>query len=179
MLEADGLQLRSWRVADRDVVLAAYGDPDIQRWHTRSMSAAAEAEAWISEWAEAWKRETAAAWAITDGSQVLGRMGLRWMDLHEGVGEAGYWMLPEARGRRVASRALCVLTDWAFAAGFHRLELLHSVENPASCRVAGNAGYALEGVKRESALHVDGWHDMHLHARLAGDRRSAEDHAKL
>ncbi|HVB43153.1 MAG TPA: GNAT family protein [Streptosporangiaceae bacterium] len=50
---------------------------------------------------------------------------------------------------------------------------MHSTMNPASCRVAGNAGFAYEGTKRREALHRDGWHDMHLHARLADDARPA------
>jgi hypothetical protein len=28
---------------------------------------------------------------------------------------------------------------------------------------------ALEGTKRSAILHPDGWHDMHLHARVRGD----------
>jgi ribosomal-protein-alanine N-acetyltransferase len=43
--------------------------------------------------------------------------------------------------------------------------------NPVSCRVAENAGYRLEGTKRAEAMHADGWHDMHLHARLSDDPR--------
>lgn len=53
--------------------------------------------------------------------------------------------------------------------GLNRLELAHSVHNDASCRVAANASYALEGTKRAEGLHADGWHDMHLHARLRAD----------
>lgn len=89
------------------------------------------------------------------------------MNLHEGVAEVGYWVLPRSRGQRVASRALSALTDWAFNTGFHRLELLRSVQNPASCSVAKNVSYELEGTKRQDALHTDGWHDMHLHARVS------------
>ncbi len=169
LVDAYGLALRPWKPADRDAVLAAYRDPAIQRWHVRSMNTTVEADAWLASWAHGWQQETAAGWAVTDGSGVVGRVGLRWMDLHEGVGEVGYWVLPEARGQRVASRALSALTDWAFGIGFHRLELLHSIRNPASCRIADNASYALEGVKSQAALHADGWHDMHLHARLAGN----------
>lgn len=51
----------------------------------------------------------------------------------------------------------------------HRLELAHSVRNPASCRVADKAGYRLEGTKRQEGRHADGWHDMHPHARLRSD----------
>ena len=39
--------------------------------------------------------------------------------------------------------------------------------------LAGHAGFPLEGTKRGESRHRDGWHDMHLHARLAGDPRPA------
>jgi RimJ/RimL family protein N-acetyltransferase len=97
--------------------------------------------------------------------QLAGRMGLRLMDPHEGVAECVYWTVPGFRGRGVAVSALAALTSWAFSAGFHRLFLRHSVANPASCRVALKAGYAAEGTEVSSALHADGWHDMHVHAR--------------
>ncbi len=45
---------------------------------------------------------------------------------------------------------------------------MHSTRNEASCKVALAAGFAPEGTLRESGKHVDGWYDMHLHARLAG-----------
>jgi len=42
------------------------------------------------------------------------------------------------------------------------------VANPASCRVAVKSGFEAEGTERGAELHTDGWHDMHLHARIAG-----------
>ena len=33
-------------------------------------------------------------------------------------------------------------------------------------RVAEKTGFALEGTRRSSLLHDDGWHDMHLHGRV-------------
>jgi len=50
--------------------------------------------------------------------------------------------------------------------GLHRLELTHSVANAASCRVALRAGFVLEGTRRAEGLRTDGWHDMHLPARI-------------
>jgi RimJ/RimL family protein N-acetyltransferase len=38
--------------------------------------------------------------------------------------------------------------------------------NAESCQVALKAGFALEGTARSALLHTDGWHDMHVHARL-------------
>ena len=97
-------------------------------------------------------------------------MGLMRLTLADGLGEVGYWLLPEGRGRGVATRTLRAVCDWAFdSVGLHRLELVHSVDNPDSCGVAQRAGFALEGTARERMLHGDGWHDMHIHARLAGD----------
>ena len=83
-------------------------------------------------------------------------------------------MLPAARGAGVASRALTAVSLWALGeAGFHRLELDHSTRNQASCRVAARAGFPLEGTKRSAAVHSDGRHDMHLHARVRGDGQPA------
>jgi RimJ/RimL family protein N-acetyltransferase len=81
-----------------------------------------------------------------------------------------YWTLPQARGAGLAHRALEALAGWVFpAVGLYRLQLSHSTANPGSCRVAGKAGFAAEGTKRGEGWHADGWHDMHLHARLAID----------
>jgi RimJ/RimL family protein N-acetyltransferase len=151
-------------------VARAYADPEIQRWHVRALDER-EARGWPAMRAHQWHSRTAVDWAITDETDaVLGRLGIRRFELEKGLGEVAYWVLPEARGRRVTPRALAVLCAWAFERqSMHRLELAHSVHNEPSCRVAERAGFALEAVKRSEMHHADGWHDMHLHARLAGD----------
>jgi ribosomal-protein-alanine N-acetyltransferase len=167
LLAGVGFMLRPWQIADARVVAAAYADEGIQRWHARSMTAD-EALTWIRSWPDRWRQETGAGWAVAD-DRVLGQISLRTIDLAEGQAEISYWVLPEARGRRIAAGALEVLTGWAFSiVGLHRIEVRHSTANEASCRVAERAGYAYEGTLRSQALHPDGWHDMHLHARTAG-----------
>jgi [ribosomal protein S5]-alanine N-acetyltransferase len=53
------------------------------------------------------------------------------------VGELGYWVVPSAPGRSAAPRAVEAVSGWAFKVlGRHRLELLYSVHNLASRRVA-------------------------------------------
>jgi RimJ/RimL family protein N-acetyltransferase len=168
-IERDGLVLRSWQARDAGVLVRAYADPGIRRWHVRTMDKA-EARAWVRERREMWRAEVGGDWIVLDGQTPAGRVALRKLDLRDGCGEVGYWVLPEARGRNISSHALLALCDWLFGeAGLHRLELDHSTANPASCRVAVKAGFAAEGVKRGAVLHEDGWHDMHCHARLAGD----------
>ncbi len=174
ILETGELLLRHWDGRDAAAVVAAYSDPAIQQWHARTMTTD-EACAWIEHWPQRWAEESGAGWAITADGVVQGQISLRRLHLHEGSAELSYWVLPPARGRAIAARAAEAITSWLFwNVGLHRLELAHSTRNGASCRVATKAGYALEGTKRQEALHADGWHDMHLHARLNPSAAAAE-----
>ena len=169
LLDAEGIVLRPWQPADAPAVVAAYQDPGIRRWHVRSMNEN-EALAWIEAWPKRRRQESGCGWAVASDVGVLGQVSLRTVSLDAGAAEISYWVLPEARGRRIAQRALAAVTTWSFdVLGLHRIELNHSTQNPASCRVAERAGYLAEGVKRSEVQHADGWHDMHLHARIATD----------
>ena len=165
-LYVDELTLRPWMAADIPAICAAYADPAIRHWHARSMTRS-EASQWVSAANRGWASETAANWAVTARDVLVGRMSLRTVDLEDGLAEIGYWVVPAARGRGIAPRALVAVSHWAInELGLHRLELQHSTRNEASCRVAEKAGYPVESTKRSQALHADGWHDMHLHVRI-------------
>jgi ribosomal-protein-alanine N-acetyltransferase len=167
VLTAGELVIRPWQPSDAEQVSRAYADPDIQRWHGRSMTHD-EALQWIESSHERWSIEAGADWAVADELGLVGRVGLRTLDLREGAAETAYWVVPAARGRAIASRAVAAMTTWLFEElGLHRLSLLHSVQNAASCRVADKARFDLEGTLRSQVLHADGWHDMHIHARVA------------
>ena len=162
------LTLRPWHTDDAATVRAVYDDPETRRWHARTLEDENEARQLIATWRQSWDQETGSHWAVVDSREVLmGRVALGSMNLHEAVVGAGYWTAPAVRGRGVASRALRAASRWAFdVAGFHRLELEHSTQNPAPCRVALNAGFQPEGTRVSAALHADGWHDMHVHALI-------------
>jgi RimJ/RimL family protein N-acetyltransferase len=167
---AGGLTLRPWQPSDASVLVVAYADPGIQHWHRRRVASEDEARKLIAGWNRGWRAETTASWAIVANGPgtVVGRVAIHDVDLRGGYGQVGYWVLPAARGNGVAVRALREASRWALDdLRLHRLELGHSVQNPASCRVADKAGFCLEGTLREALLHPDGWHDMHLHARTS------------
>ncbi|HEX5289615.1 MAG TPA: GNAT family N-acetyltransferase [Streptosporangiaceae bacterium] len=169
ILRAGDLVLRPWAEGDAAALVAAFADPEIQRWHARTVESLAEASEMIARYQRAWRNETGAHWAIT-GPEVIGRVALRTVDLEEGCAEIAYWVTPAARGRGAAPRSAIALSGWVLGElGLHRLDLEHSVANAASCRVAQKAGFAYEGTRRSAVLHGDGWHDMHLHARIRGD----------
>lgn len=168
----DGLLLRPWRAEDAPAVHEVFQDPVLHQWHVRAAGSVAEVGGWIEEWQKEWTGERTAQWAVVqaDTDRLLGRVALREIRLADGTAEVAYWTAAAARGQGVAARATTTLTRWALNdIGLHRLELLHAVANTASCRVATKTGFALEGIKRSALLHQDGWHDMHLHARVQGD----------
>jgi RimJ/RimL family protein N-acetyltransferase len=69
----------------------------------------------------------------------------------DAIGEVGYWMKREARGRGLATRALALVSRWALGEKrLARFQLRADVENVASQRVAEKAGFVREGVLRSS-----------------------------
>jgi ribosomal-protein-alanine N-acetyltransferase len=165
-LHVDELTLRPWRPEDAPAVVAAYRDPDIQQWHARTVDET-EVAVWIEDSHLRWLDERGALWAVEADGELVARAGLRTIELFEGSAEFAYWVTKAGRGRNVAARAVTAVTDWALALGLHRLKIVHSVANVASCRVAEKAGFPLESTERSSTLHPDGWHDMHVHVRIA------------
>lgn len=167
-----GVVSRPWRLDDAGAVMEAFAYPEIQRWHVRRADSVEEAAEWITARQRGWAAESELSWAVAEqqAGTLLGRMTLGGVKLHDGSAGLAYWMAPAARGRGLCTQAAQVLCRWAFGvAGFHRIGLEHSTANQASCRVAVKAGFLAEGIRRGSALHADGWHDMHVHARLATD----------
>lgn len=161
------LTIRPWRPTDADALAAAYEDAEIQRWHVRSLSPT-EATRWIGAATRHWATDSGGQWAVVDTADtLLGRVGIRGVDLSDGCAELGYWTVAAARGRGVATLAVDRVATWLLDLGFHRLEIEHAVSNVSSCRVAQRARFSLEGTRCSAALHADGWHDMHVHTRFA------------
>jgi RimJ/RimL family protein N-acetyltransferase len=70
----------------------------------------------------------------------------------------------------VATEALCLLTEWAFSElGMQRLELLISVDNEGSKRVAVRCGYVREGVLRSHYFKSGLREDTEIWSRLPSD----------
>jgi RimJ/RimL family protein N-acetyltransferase len=149
MSPSDGLvTLRAWRREDSESLVECLdGDPEITirldqvpQPYTR-----ADALAYIGGIGES-------AFAVTDAEtgRILGSIGVRFSETGD-VGEIGYWMRSDARGRGVMTRALRLAARWAFdESGAARVQLRADVENVASRRVAEKAGFRLEGVLRSA-----------------------------
>lgn len=172
-LRTQGLLLRPWSSSDVDAVMTAFADPAIRHWHRRHFERREEASRWIYSWKSHWQANTDASWAVTNEltGDTLGYVALRALIPEAASAQLTYWTLPNYRGQGVATRATSAVAEWAFCTiSVHRLYLVHSTANARSCRVAERAGFRLEGTLRGYMLHSDGWHDVHMHARLATDQ---------
>jgi [ribosomal protein S5]-alanine N-acetyltransferase len=168
---------RPWTLDDAAELVAAQRDPLVRHYAGRLFDDRAQAMEAIQGWSRRWSDGLGAAWALraaghgTHGD-LLGAVHFGVVDEELGTGATGYWLLPHARGRGLASTALTRTTQEIFTRlGWHRIELSHAVENERSCAVARRAGYLPEGVLRSAMRYpADGRRsDEHLHARLPTD----------
>ena len=105
-----------------------------------------------------------------DAGALLGACGLNQIDRVNRRGNLGYWVRSSRLGRGVATAAARQVLDWAFAhTGLHRIEVLASVDNHASQRVAEKAGGTREAVLRQRLLLGDRAHDAILYAFLRSE----------
>ncbi|MPR00018.1 GNAT family N-acetyltransferase [Modestobacter sp. I12A-02628] len=170
-LRAPGLLLRPWTPDDVDAVHAALADPDIRLWNGSGAGSREDTAALVARRAD-WSAGDHASFAVTDeAGLLLGSVSLHAIDRDQADAEMGYWVVPAARGRQVAVRAVDVVCGWGFATlAVDRVQLFHAVENEPSGRVAARAGFTLEGRLRRSHRYGDGVrHDELLWSRLSDD----------
>ncbi|MFI8302179.1 GNAT family N-acetyltransferase [Streptomyces sp. NPDC085927] len=186
-LPAGTLTLRPWSPEDSAELAELYRDEALRRWTSEAVHDEAGAARWVTAQQrgreagdrfsfaveeapeEALEETPAETRAPGTAVRLVGNVVLKYAARGSGSAEVGYWTAARARGRGVAPRALRALTGWAFTAfaheGLTRLELLHQVDNVASCRVAEKAGFTLAGTLPAAppAFPLDG----HAHVRHA------------
>jgi RimJ/RimL family protein N-acetyltransferase len=146
-------------------------DPDVRRFtRVPDPPPAGFTQAWFGGYERGRRDGTREAFAVIEGDTFVGIAVAPKIDLPARTAELGYVVAPAARGRGVASEALRLLTDWAFAElELERLELMISIANEASKRVASRCGYRFEGVLRSLHFKGDLREDTEIWSRLRSD----------
>jgi ribosomal-protein-alanine N-acetyltransferase len=139
---------------DRDLRAIERGlhDPDVMRAFGRpTMSAEQLLELNRSRW----DNGEAATFSICDASGgCVGHVFVNLSGMRRG--SVGYWLLPEARGKGLATRAVTLVSRWALRElALARLALLTEPSNRQSQRVAERSRFHREGVLR-SYTEIDG-----------------------
>jgi RimJ/RimL family protein N-acetyltransferase len=167
------LLLRRPLVEDAADVLAMLHDADVIRWNPAPAVVDVEtARAWCVRGAD-WSDGTHATWQAVDRStgRLVANCSIFAIDREHSTAKIGYRVAPWQRRRGVGSQVVATVTQWSFTElGLTRIQLEHAEENVGSCRVAGRAGFVLEGTLRSASQ--DGFgrrHNDHVHGRLATD----------
>jgi RimJ/RimL family protein N-acetyltransferase len=149
---APALTLRPWRAPDIPALVAAFRDEEMRRWLVNSVNDEDEARAMLARQDAGWANGTRLSWAIEEeGAVVVGHFVIKAASPPQTLATGiGYWTVAEARGRGIAARCVQAATEWLFGGqgimSADEIELLHTVGNEGSCRVAQKCGYALESV---------------------------------
>ena len=166
------VMLRPWRRGDEEALVRHANNHNVWRNLTDRFPhpyRAADARAWIRQCAT--QEGLPCHLAVTLAGEAVGGAGFeRLPDLARLTAEIGYWLGEEHWGRGLASEALRLTTDYAFANfDFVRLQAGVLEWNPRSARVLEKAGYHLEA-RLAKAVYKDGQViDSLLYVRLRSD----------
>ena len=112
------------------------------------------------------------SFAIDVGGSAIGGISLhRGSDIERASAEIGYWIGEEFWNRGIATRAIQLVTDYAFDdLDLLRVFAVPFTSNIGSCRALEKAGYLREGHLRQSAVKDGRVIDQYLYARIREPR---------
>jgi RimJ/RimL family protein N-acetyltransferase len=149
-LRAGDVILRLPTINDVDGVLPAFTDPELREAGNLPAFGREELVSSIRELPllAGSGRLLALAAVGAETGQMLGGGTLHHLDEERKIVEIGYFVLPHARRRGVATMIARLLAEHAFTLGIERVAAYINVGNVASERVAERAGFTREGVVR-------------------------------
>jgi RimJ/RimL family protein N-acetyltransferase len=175
-LRSESVVLRAFVPADTDLVRRAAADPYIPtitsvpaRYSDREGEAFIERQHERALGGHGYPLVIAEA---VDPAYGVGCIGLWLREIESGRASIGYWLVPAARGKKLATAALRLVTTFAFdVLAIPRLHLFVEPWNEASARTAELAGFTSEGLLR-GWERVDGaQHDAVSYALLRHEWR--------
>jgi RimJ/RimL family protein N-acetyltransferase len=135
------VSLRPWRIDDGPALVAAWADPDIQRWTgvpvRRDLAAA---ERWIAGDDERRRRDLSLDLVVDRAGEVVGEVGLSAFDRAAGTVDIGWWTAAAHRRQGVATGAATLLVRWAREELGLTATARCDAANPGSVAVAERAG---------------------------------------
>ena len=120
-----------------------------------------ESEQWVEKQIAAFNAGDEYTFAILRNSEhFAGICGLNSIDRVNHRANLGYWIRASMTGKGMATAAASLLAAWAFnATDLNRLEIVASVDNLASIRVAERCGAKREGTLRQRLVLHGKAHD--------------------
>lgn len=138
------LHLRNFVDSDITSVYKGLSDPLVVRFYGveyETLEGTQEQMEWFKNLEE---EGTGRWWAITDmnTSDFLGAIGFNNLDRRKGIGEIGFWLLPEFQNQKYMSEALEAVEKHGFTIfGLNTIEAFVESENLSSIRLLHAKGY--------------------------------------
>lgn len=173
-LRGENVTLRSWRHSDIPTLIEGMTDVAVEGAARKAPRGFTydDAEQWLrqQEFGRVGRQRMNLAIATPYRDSALGLIGLTDFEWDNQSAWIGYWILPAARGRGLASAALRLLCPWAFdELGLERLQLTTAPDNEPSQRLAERCGFVREGLLRSHLRRVGGRRDSVLYSLLPSD----------
>lgn len=174
VLQDGSLTLRPLEDRDIQEVFQACQDPLIPQFtRVQSPYSLEDAADFVRSSPFAFTERRAIQFAIDSGvgsdKKFAGAISIHSIKLADHVGELGYWMAPEFRGKNICSAAAELITEFALdSIGFNRIEALVDHDNIASQKVLQKANFEREGLLRKKVTKEHGkMVDMYIFARVS------------
>jgi ribosomal-protein-alanine N-acetyltransferase len=172
-LRGNRLRLRGPRADDADAVFALFSDPAVMRyWSRPPMTALAEAEGRIAEYAEDFDARKALQWVVATRArdEVIGTCALFRFEPRHRRAEIGYALRSDHWGRGLACEAVTLALDWGFRTlGLHRIEADIDPRNAGSRKLLERLGFTSEGLPRDRHFVAGETRDTESFGLLAAD----------
>jgi ribosomal-protein-serine acetyltransferase len=94
---------------------------------------------------------------VWENGKYVGGLGIHHIDPTRRCGEVGYWLVKDAEGRGIMTRACGALITHGFGGmKLHRMEIRCDTENARSRAIPKRLGFREERILRESLERFDG-----------------------
>jgi ribosomal-protein-serine acetyltransferase len=111
------------------------------------------------------------AFVIKDEEKIVGRIGVYKIDQQNKIGEIGYWIVANAQGKGIVTKACKAMLDFCFnELDLNRVEIRCGTGNIKSKAIPERFNFKHEGIIRQGELLYDEFIDLHLYSLLKVER---------
>lgn len=132
-----------------------------------------DVETFLDQSSKAIAERTGLALGIFDRENLIGSIGFVQFNWPSRRTEIGYWIDKRAEGRGIITRAVRLLTSYAFEElEMNRVEIHCAAENLRSRAVPERLGFSTDGIMRQQEWRHTRFYDMVIYSILRDEWRS-------
>lgn len=151
-LSDDRVLLRAADSRDLPAIEAGIHDPDVIRWIGPQLPTATDV---LLQDENYWTRGSPTLAICELDGTFVGKIWLSVSETDRSTGSIGYWLLPAARRRGLATSAVRLLSQWALDEfGITNLRISTAPRNERSQRVAERSGFRLESATADEVVYL-------------------------